>query len=192
MGFFNWAAPAFNLLADRWSPESVEDIADWLRPYVPPGGRLIDVGGGTGALALKLADALEAEVIILDPTPEMLRYVPEAPRVRPVLGGAEEIPLLDNSADAVLVSDAFHHFRDQPAAATEFARVVRPGGGVVVLELDPRPWFMRVIVAAEKLLGEPGAFFTPAGMCAFFAEQGIDGKCVPIKGPSYRFTGTVL
>ncbi|MFU8891468.1 MAG: class I SAM-dependent methyltransferase [Anaerosomatales bacterium] len=190
MGFFNWAAPVFNRVADRWSPESVEDIAEWLRPYVPPRGRLIDVGGGTGALAVKLARALDAEVVVLDPTPEMIGYVPEDPSVRSLLGTAEQIPFAENWADAVLVSDAFHHFRDQPAAAAEFSRVVRPGGGVVVLELDPRPWFMRVIVAAEKLLGEPGAFFTPDGMCAFFAEHGIDGQCTPMKGPSYRFTGT--
>ncbi|MBE0418190.1 MAG: hypothetical protein IBX63_10535, partial [Coriobacteriia bacterium] len=85
----------------------------------------------------------------------------------------------------------FHHFEDQPAAAAEFARVVRPGGGVVVLELDPRPWYMRVLVAIEKLLGEPGAFFSPGEMCDFMASNGIDGTCEPIKGPSYRFTGTV-
>lgn len=191
MGFFNWAAPAFNRLADRWSPESVDDIVSWLRPYVPPGGRLVDVGGGTGALAVKLADGLDADVIVLDPTPQMLRYVPRRGGVRAVLGGAEDMPFEADSADAVLVSDAFHHFRDQPAAAAEFARVVRSGGGIVVLELDPRPWFMQLIVVAEKLLGEPGAFFTPGEMCAFFAEQGIDGECTPIKGPSYRFTGTV-
>jgi SAM-dependent methyltransferase len=191
VGFFNWAAPAFNRLADRWSPESIEDIADWLRPYVPAGGRLVDVGGGTGALAIRLARALDAQVLVLDPTPEMIRYVQEESSVRALLGTAENMPFDDDWADAVLVSDAFHHFRDQPAAAAEFTRVVRPGGGVVVIELDPRPWFMRVIVAAEKLLGEPGAFFTPGAMCAFFAQHGIHGECVPIKGPAYRFTGTI-
>jgi demethylmenaquinone methyltransferase/2-methoxy-6-polyprenyl-1,4-benzoquinol methylase len=191
VGFFNWAAPAFNRLADRWSPETTDEIAAWIRPYVEPGGRLIDVGGGTGALALKLAEALRADVVVLDPVQEMLRYVPEAPRIHTVLGSAEAMPFEDDTADAVLVSDAFHHFRDQPAAAAEFARVVRPGGGVIVLELDPRPWFMRLIVVAEKLLGEPGAFFTPGEMCEFFSSQGIDGECEAIRGPSYRFTGTV-
>ncbi len=191
MGFFNWAAPAFNRIADRWSPESVEQIADWLRPFVAPGGRLLDVGGGTGALASKLSHALEAEVIVLDPTPEMIAYVPSEPLVHAILGSAEAIPLDDDSVDAVLVSDAFHHFRDQPSATAEFARVVRAGGGVVVLELDPRPWYMRIIVVAEKLLGEPGSFFTPEEMCAFMASQGVEGHCERVKGPTYRFTGTV-
>lgn len=191
MGFFNWAAPAFNRLADRWSPESIDEIAGWLRPYVAPGGRILDIGGGTGALALRLAEALDTEVLVIDPSPEMLRYVPDDPRVRAEIGTAEAMPVEDDWADAVLVSDAFHHFRDQDGAASEFARVVRSGGGVVVLELDPRPWYMRVLVVVEKLLGEPGAFFTPGEMCAFFASHDIDGVCEPTRGPSYRFTGCV-
>ena len=191
MGFFNWAAPVFNRVADRWSPESVDQIVGWMRPYVPSGGHVLDVGGGSGALAAHLSHALDAEVVVLDPTPEMIAYVPSEPLVHAILGTAEEIPLENDSTDAVLVSDAFHHFRDQPSAVAEFARVVRPGGGVVVIELDPRPWYMRVIVAVEKLLGEPGAFFTPEEMCAFMAEHGVEGDCESIKGPSYRFTGTV-
>ncbi|MDP2182681.1 MAG: class I SAM-dependent methyltransferase [Actinomycetota bacterium] len=192
MGFFNWAAPAFNRLADRWSPDDVDTIAEWLRPFVPRGGRLIDIGGGTGALAAKLSHTLDAEVIVLDPTPEMIRYVPTEPLVHAVLGSAEDMPLDDAFADAVIVSDAFHHFHDQEGAAREFSRVVRPGGGVVVLELDPSGLVMRIIVAVEKLLGEPGAFFTPEGMCAFMAEAGIDGECTRERGASYRFVGRVL
>jgi len=191
VGFFNWAAPAFNRLADRWSPDSIDEIAGWLTPFVHPGGRLVDVGGGTGALALKLSHTLEAEVVVLDPTPEMLRYVPNEPLVHAVLGTAEDMPFEDDWADAVIITDAFHHFRDQDAAASEMKRVLRRGGGVVVVELDPRGVIMRTIVAVEKLLGEPGSFFTVDQMCAFFAGHGIDGECTQMRGPSYRFVGQV-
>lgn len=192
MGFFNWAAPIFNKVADRWTPTDVDEIAGWLRPYVKPGGRLIDIGGGTGALAAKLSHALECEVVVLDPTPEMIRYVPAEPLVHAVLGTAEKMPFDDDHADAVIISDAFHHFRDQDAAATEMARVVRVGGGVVIIELDPRGLVMGSIVIAEKLLGEPGAFFTQEEMCEFFDEHRIDGECTRMKGPSYRFVGEVI
>ena len=192
MGFFNWSAPLFDRLADRWSPKDVSEIAGWLQPYVQPGGRLIDIGGGTGALAAKLAQALEAEVIVLDPTMEMINYVPSEPLVHAVLGSAEEMPFDENYADAAIVSDAFHHFRDQDGAATEMSRVVRHGGGIVVLELDPTGFWMRALVLAEKLLGEPGAFFTPGEMCEFFSNHGIEGECTPIGGPSYRFVGKAV
>jgi demethylmenaquinone methyltransferase/2-methoxy-6-polyprenyl-1,4-benzoquinol methylase len=191
MGFFNWAAPAFNRLADRWSPDDIETIAGWLEPYVAPGGHLIDIGGGTGALSVKLAEQLAADVTVVDPAPEMIRYVPDHGSVSAVLGSAEDMPLGDDSADGVIVSDAFHHFRDQDGAAREMARVVRSGGGVVILELDPSGLVMRTVVLVEKVLGEPGAFFTMEQMCDFFEDHAIDGTCEHISGPSYRFTGTV-
>ena len=101
------------------------------------------------------------------------------------------MPFADASFDAVIVTDAFHHFRDQPGAVREFRRVVRAGGGVIVVELDPSGWVMRVIALAEKALGEPGAFFTPAQMCAFMDAHGIAGECTKLGGASYRFVGAL-
>ncbi|MHB9003704.1 MAG: class I SAM-dependent methyltransferase [Coriobacteriia bacterium] len=190
MSFFNWAAPLFGRFADRWDEAGVEQVAGWLRPFVPAGGRLLDVGGGTGALARHMSEALDADVTVLDPTPEMLTYVPDSDRISAVLGTAESMPFADNEFDALIVTDAFHHFRDQPGAVREFARVIRPGGGVVVIELDPSGLIMRVIVFGERLLGEPGAFFTPREMCDFMAQQGIAGTCARIQGVSYRYIGT--
>ncbi len=101
------------------------------------------------------------------------------------------MPFEDSEFDALIVSDAFHHFRDQPGAVAEFARVVRAGGLVLVLELDPTGIAMRLIVLGEKLLGEPGAFFTPDAMCAFMAAHGIEGECARLRNADYRFLGTV-
>lgn len=191
MGFFNWAAPLFNRFADRWSPKNIDQIAGWLRPYVPEHGRLLDVGGGTGALGVKLHYALNCEVTVMDPTPEMLRYIPDTQPIHAVVGTAEAMPFERDSFDGIVVTDAFHHFRDQAGAVREFARVVKPGGCVLIVELDPDPWWMKIIVTGEKLLGEPGAFFSGRDLCAFMAEHGIAGECAPLSGPSYRYLGVV-
>ena len=191
MGFFNWAAPVFGHFADRWSNETIGQVTGWLTPYVKPGGKLLDVGGGTGALARRLAASLSARVTVLDPTPEMLRYLSDDEHITGVLGVAERMPFEDDSFDAVIVTDAFHHFRDQPGAVAEFARVVRPEGGIIVVDLDPTGVIMRAIVFGEKLLGEPGAFFTPDEMCAFMAKNGIEGHCESMAGANYRYIGTV-
>lgn len=191
MGLFNWAAPIFGHFADRWDDSGIRDIADWLRPFVKDGGALLDVGGGTGALATRLAAALSADVTVLDPTPQMLSYVPDDRRVAAVQASAESIPFGDSAFDAVIVTDAFHHFRDQAGAVAEFHRVVRAGGGVVVIDLDPKGIVMRLVVLGEKLLGEPGAFFEPEQMCAFMSEHGITGTCTRMRGASYRYVGRV-
>lgn len=191
MGFFNWAAPLFGHFADRWDDAGISQIRDWLSPYVSRGGKVLDVGGGTGALANRLSVALSAHVTVLDPTPEMLAYLPDTDRIDGIQGVAEAMPFNDDSFDAAITTDAFHHFRDQEGAVRELARVVRPGGGVVVVDLDPSGMLMRAVVWGEKLLGEPGTFMTQDEMCAFMTRHGISGNCQRLKGPNYRFVGTV-
>lgn len=191
MSFFKWAAPAFGRLADRWSDETVERWCSWLRPFLGEGGgRVLDLGGGTGALAVRLADATGATFTVLDPTPEMLRYLKPHERVGGVVGVAERMPFEDAHFDACVISDAFHHFRDQDGAVREIRRVVRPGGALLVLEFDRRGW-MRPIVWAEKLLGEPGSFFAPDELCAYMAARGIPGSCEKTTARGYCFLGTV-
>jgi len=191
VGFFNWAAPLIRRFGDRFTAEDAAAIGALLRPAVNPGGHVLDVGGGAGQLAVLLAREMQAQVTVLDPTEEMISHVPAVDGVSTLRGVAESIPLPDNAVDAIVVSDAFHHFRDQAAAVAEFARVVRPGGLVLVVELDPSPALMRLIVFGERLFGEPGAFMTPDEMCAFMAAHGIEGECTPEKGVNYRFIGCV-
>jgi ubiquinone/menaquinone biosynthesis C-methylase UbiE len=192
MGFFDWAAPLVRHWGDRWTEQDALQIGGWLRPVTASGGRILDVGGGSGQLSVLLAAALDAHVTVLDPTPDLVKHVPEHPNVVAVLGTAEEMPFPDSTFDALLASDAFHHFRDQDASVREFCRVVRPGGSVLLLELDPTGFSMRLIRFAERLVGEPGSFLTVEGMCSFMAERGIRGDCERIAGPNYRFLGTVV
>jgi len=192
VGFFSWAAPLVRHWGNRWTTEDAEQVAAWLRNTVAPRGRLLDVGGGAGQLAVLLSAALDADVTVLDPEPAMVDYIPSHPRVTAQLGSAEHMPFAESRFDAVLTSDAFHHFRDQDAAVREFARVVRPGGSVLVLDLDPSALGMQLVRLAERLVGEPGTFHTSEGMCAFMAERGIAGECERLGGASYRFLGTVV
>ncbi len=191
MGFFDWAAPWVRRYGDRFTAEDAGIIAGWLRPAVGPGGHVLDVGGGAGQLATLLSHELSARVTVLDPTAEMVAYVPVSERVAAVRGTAEAMPLPDDAFDAIVVTDAFHHFRDQGAAVAEFARVVRDGGLVLVLELDRRPFAMRLIALGERLVGEPATFMTPEELCAFMAAHGIEGECAALAKASYRFVGWV-
>ena len=190
MALFNWAAPIFHRFANRWSDEHIAEIAVKLSPFLAERRAVLDLGGGTGALAVRMAETLPATVTVLDPTPEMVRYIPAHPRVAGLVGSAEAMPFDDNAFDAVVVSDAFHHFRDQGGAAREIARVTRPGGALFMLEFDNRG-MMRLVVWGEKLLGEPGAFLSPGELCEFLAAQGIFGSCVPTSKASYYFLGEV-
>lgn len=187
MSIFRWTAPLFKLASRRWSDDDFRATAEWLRPYVATGGIFADLGGGTGDLGAGVARLLGASVTIVDATPQMLRRVGAEPQVSVRLASAEALPFADAYFDAVLCCDCFHHFRDQDAAAREIARVVRPDGGVVIMDMEG----VSNLVRLERLLGEPGAFMTMGAMETFLQARGITGTATRQgTGSSYVFVGS--
>ena len=97
-----------------------------------------DVGSGTGIATKPLLD-LGCTVYAVEPNADMRRAAEDRLRTMPqfhsVVGTAEATTLPDDSVDAVLAAQAFHWF-DAPAARREFARILKRGGWVVLLEND--------------------------------------------------------
>jgi SAM-dependent methyltransferase len=110
---------------ERGRPSYPPEAIDWL---LPPGARdVLDLGAGTGKLTTRLVER-GLDVVAVDPLAEMLELLSSAlPDTPALLGTAEQIPLPDNSVDAVLVAQAWHWF-DPKQAVAEVARVLRPGG----------------------------------------------------------------
>lgn len=103
----------------------------------------VDLGCGAGLDAALLAERLPAGamVVALDLAPSMLDRAREAagplagPVVQPVAADMERLPLADGSADLVLANASFNLTLDKPAAFTEAARILRPGGRLVARDL---------------------------------------------------------
>ncbi len=114
--------------------------AMWMRLFaeqLPPRRPLaiIDLGSGVGRLTPSLADAFGGPVYGVEPSRKMREVAQAAGPHASVdyrAGEAANIPLGDDIADAVLLFLSFHHVPDRAAAATEIARVLRPGGRVMI------------------------------------------------------------
>jgi ubiquinone/menaquinone biosynthesis C-methylase UbiE len=99
------------------------------------GLRVVDVGSGTGRFAHLLANALEADVVGVEPSDQMLRAAVVANsiiKVRYLKGIAESLPLADESFDLAWLSMVIHHIVDHNQCVRELARVLRPGGMVFI------------------------------------------------------------
>ena len=110
---------------ERGRPSYPPEAIDWLLP--DDARDVLDLGAGTGKLTTRLVER-GLKVVAVDPIAEMLELLSNSlPETPALLGTAEEIPLPDNSVDAVLVAQAWHWF-DPERAVAEVSRVLRPGG----------------------------------------------------------------
>jgi demethylmenaquinone methyltransferase/2-methoxy-6-polyprenyl-1,4-benzoquinol methylase len=152
-------------LHHRWR-ERAADLA-----AVGPGDRALDVATGTGDLAVELARRVApgGEVVGSDFSERMLELARrKAPAIRFEAGNALALPYPDASFDAATVGFGARNFSDLEQGLREMARVVRPGGRVVVLEITMprrpplnhfyRYWFDGVVPVLGRLAGDADAY----------------------------------
>jgi len=176
---------------------------------VGPGDRVLDVATGTGDLALELATRVGpgGEVIGSDFSPQMLtRARLKAPAATAPISfewaNAMALPYADGEFAAATVGFGARNFSDLDLGLSEMARVVRPGGRVVVLEITTptrpplstfyRLWFDRVVPLIGRVAGDPEAysylpnsvkrFPTPRELAAKMHRCGLDVRYVLTAG----------
>ncbi len=159
-----WVRPMFDAIAPRydllnrlislgmdrgWRRRAV-DMALVEQPRV-----VVDIGAGTGDLAREILgrENTGVRVVALDFAPAMLRIGQERLRGRdleqrmwPALGDALNTPLADGCADALVSAFVMRNLDSLECAWREFARILRPGGRLAVLEMSAArlPLFRRV------------------------------------------------
>ena len=150
-----------------------------------PGESALDVATGTGDLAFELADRVGpgGEVVGVDFAEKMLELAraktAEHPgiRVRFESGNALALPYPDGAFDAATVGFGARNFSDLQRGLSEMARVVRPGGRVVILEITTprRPplstffdlWFDRAVPALGRIVDSEAYSYLPSSVKRF-------------------------
>jgi ubiquinone/menaquinone biosynthesis C-methylase UbiE len=133
---------------------------------IRPGGRVADLGAGSGYFTPRLARAVgpEGKVYAVDVDEAMNEYLRQRvaeegiANVEVILGRYDDPLLPDAGVDLVLVVDTYHHLADRPAYFRGLRRDLAPGGRVAVIDFDGRKgWFVRLIghiTKREEMLRE--------------------------------------
>ena len=154
---------------------------------VGPGSRALDVATGTGDLAVELASR-GASVTGIDFSPNMLDLArAKAPNIEFEEGDALALRFPDGEFDAVTVGFGARNFSDLDHGLSEMARVTKPGGRVVVLEITTpsrpplswffRVWFDHVVPVLGRIAGDPDAYtYLPSSVRRFPGPEALAGR----------------
>jgi demethylmenaquinone methyltransferase/2-methoxy-6-polyprenyl-1,4-benzoquinol methylase len=195
----------FARLYDPLMPSaSVEPLRQAFEFADRPVNRVVNLAGGTG----RVADALRSEslveaALVVDASRPMLararrRGLPTLRADASVLpfrdgddagrGGSEERDGESGTAgfaiDAAVVVDAFHHLPDQSAMLAEAARVIAPGGVVVIRDFDPSTLPGRAIETGEALVGMASRFVDADEAAAELSRVGLHSRVLD-RGVTY-------
>ena len=151
----------------RWRKRAVAFAA------LKPGNRAIDIASGTGKVAADLLRSAQprGEVLGVDISPGMIEIARRRHEGQPgltfVVGDAMALPAADARFDAATIAFGMRNLPDYTKGFAEMARVVRPGGKVVCLEIArPRSrvarvmrwWFDRIVPVIGRVAGQGDAY----------------------------------
>lgn len=142
-----------------------------------PIGRLVDIGTGTGRM-LELFGRGADKALGIDRSPEMLRLA----RAKLAEAGLDAdlrqgdmyaLPLGADAADTVIIHQVLHYAQNPAAAVAEAARLLSPGGRLIIVDFAPHEREELRSADAHVRLG-----FADEAMLKYFEEAGLDGRVV--------------
>ncbi len=174
----------FNLIAGKLgknycpgrSWEAIGHLALRLAPRIV----IADLGAGEGLISQLLARRA-AKVWCIDNSPRMVEVGTELAKKNGLanlaykVGDIEKVPLPDSSVDLAILSQALHHARHPQTAVNEAARILRPGGQILILDLKEHTFEKAHELYADVWLG-----FSENTLHGFLREAGFDNVDVSL------------
>jgi len=120
---------------------------------------VVDIGGGTGRLAQYISNSCST-VYVLDESDKMLLKVKHSENLISINGNALKAPFEDKSIDTVIMSDVFHHIKEQEELIVEINRMLKHDGKIIILDFNKKHIKTRLLRAFEFILFEKLYFRT--------------------------------
>lgn len=171
------SVPYFNQVAGQWDDLRQTFFSDSVREAalaaagVQPGELAADIGAGSGFITEALI-AAGLSVIAVDPSARMLEVMrgkfSDSAAVDYRVGTAEQIPLEAHSVRRAFANMCLHHVDDPAAAIRDMARIIQPGGKLVITDLDSHNFAFLRDEHQDRWMG-----FDRSDIARWFTEAGL-------------------
>lgn len=159
---FHRLAPFYDYLIRPPQVDRLKDLLNLSRDHY-----LLYLGGGTGRVSYHFT-GLGAKVLVCDINRSMLKQAKRKKGLIPLQADAARLPFPPETFDAILVVDALHHFLKPRQMVREMLRVLKPGGRLLIEEQDINHFFIKLVQAAERIVGLHSHFLTRSEISALF------------------------
>ena len=180
--YFADVATQWDEIRTGFFTEAMRDAAI-AKANLPAGAVVADVGTGTGFVLQGLVQHA-AELVGFDESPEMLavarQNLAEQAHVTFQLTDGKTLPVENGRFDAVFANMYLHHAPDPAAAVSEMVRVLKPGGKLIVTDLDSHDQTWMQVEMADRWLGferkDVAGWYEAAGLTAVDIDC-AEGTC---------------
>lgn len=152
----------FETVAGKWDNMQQSYFSDKTRgkayatAKIKEGDRIADIGAGTGYMTIGLIDK-NVEIIAVDQSKTMLdtmrKKIGNNKRVKYCVGESENIPITDNYIDCIFANMYLHHVKNPFKSIKEMSRTLKPGGKLILTDLDEHEYEFLRIEQYDKWLG---------------------------------------
>lgn len=180
--YFDEVAESWDSMRTDFFPESVRDKA-YSKAVINNKTVAVDMGCGSGFITEGLIDR-SCNVISVDQSPEMLKQIKKKygkyKNLKTKIGTSLNIPLSDNYADYVFANMYLHHVEIPEMAIKEMTRVLKPGGKLIITDLDSHDNEFLRTEQYDKWLGfkqtDIADWYSRAGLINISLES-VGSKC---------------
>lgn len=164
----------YDALTRRHSPRLARVVAEQLGG-VPAGTRVLDLGSGSGKIALQVERATGARVTACDIDPVAVRDG-VSPSGRSVVGDGQALPFAAGGFAAAYLVYVLHHVPDQSRLLVEAWRVLRYGGRLILVEFDRTSGLVKLFRVLARLTGRRCQFHTQGSLGSRLRMAGFDAE----------------
>lgn len=184
---FDLIAPVYERLAHPIVMGSPAHVFELLQ--LQGNEKILDVGGGTGALARLIVERTRADVTVLDASRRMLDQIPRHPRLHPVHGPANSLPFHADSFDLVVSTAALHFLTPHQSTLSAMRRVLKPGGRIYLQDFDKEGPVGPLLTRGEEFFKQGAEYLSRHELEPLLKEQGFEGRFVLFNFLQYAYIG---